>query len=73
MKQPADRWQGLFWATNVHNIAIAILYVLYVWKGNWRSYVQVRREAPGPGGIPGGPEGRPEGFPGGAPEEKPEA
>ena len=68
-----DRWQGLFWATNVHNIAIAILYVLYVWKGNWRSYVQVRREAPGPGGIPGGPEGTPEGFPGGAPEEKPEA
>ncbi len=66
-----DRWQGLFWATNVHNIAIAILYVLYVWKGNWRSYVQVRREGPGPGGSRG--ESAPEGIPGVAPEEKPEA
>ena len=60
-----DRWQGLFWATNVYNVVITLLYVLYVWKGKWRTYVQVRREGPGPGGpggFPGKPEDLPEGF-----------
>ena len=41
-------WQGLFWATNVFHCVTMVLYALYVWKGNWKKYVQVHRE-PGPG------------------------
>ena len=41
-------WQGLFWATNVFHVVTAVLYGLYVWKGNWKKYVQVRKEHPEP-------------------------
>jgi len=44
-------WQGLFWATNGYFALMAILTALYVWKGNWRQFVQVGRGPgrPGPG------------------------
>ena len=47
-------WQGLFWATNGYFALMAILAALYVWKGNWKQYVQVRK-GPGRPGRPGGP------------------
>ncbi len=40
-------WQGLFWATNTFYLVSAILYALYIWKGNWMKYVAVKpRKAP---------------------------
>ena len=39
------RWQGLFWATNINFIYTAVVYVFYIWKGNWKKYVQVQKEA----------------------------
>jgi len=47
-------WQGLFWATNGYFALMAILAALYIWKGNWKQYVQVRK-GPGRPGRPGGP------------------
>ncbi len=38
-------WQGLFWASNVYFAVVAALYALYVWKGDWRKYVAIRKEA----------------------------
>ena len=38
------RWQGLFWATNINFVYMAVVYLIYVWKGNWKKFVQVQRE-----------------------------
>ncbi len=42
------QWQGLFWATNWFYVISAVLYAVYIWKGNWKSHVQVRKEKPQP-------------------------
>jgi len=44
------QWQGLFWATNTFYLVCAVIYALYVWKGDWMKYVAVRphRAAPAP-------------------------
>ena len=39
-------WQGLFWATNTFYLVCAVLYALYLWKGDWMKYVAVKRRTP---------------------------
>ena len=42
------RWQGLVWASNGFFLVVSVLYILYLWKGNWKRYVRVRKADPEP-------------------------
>ena len=39
-------WQGLVWASNGFFVVVSVLYILYLWKGNWKRFVRVRKDAP---------------------------
>jgi len=41
-------WQGLIWASNGFFFVVSVLYMLYLWKGDWKRFVQVRKAAPAP-------------------------
>ena len=41
-------WQGLIWASNGFFFVVSVLYMLYLWKGNWKRFVQVRKVVPAP-------------------------
>jgi len=37
------QWQGLIWASNGFFVVVSVLYMLYLWKGNWKRFVQVQK------------------------------
>ncbi len=40
------KWQGLIWASNGFFFVVSVLYMLYLWKGNWKRFVVVRKAEP---------------------------
>ena len=39
------RYQGLFWATNIHNTLLMLGIYIYYRFGNWKRFVQVKRSS----------------------------